>query len=92
MTIFGKSSDSSKWTSKGSSDTSTDLTLGGEHNPRTDALVSDDDLLWLFFDGQDGGDTEVDKPGGNAAQSGAASLGVSRTYCVGARRCVAEGR
>ena len=90
MTIFGKSS---KWTSKGSSDSSTDLTLGGEHNPRTrHALVSDDDLLWLFFDGQDGGDTEVDNPGGNVARSGAASLGVSRTYCVGAQRCAAEGR
>jgi hypothetical protein len=50
MTIFGKSS---KWTSKGSSDTSTDLTLGAENNPRTQhALSSDNDLLRLFFDRQ----------------------------------------
>ena len=50
MTIFGKSS---KWTSRGSGDTSTDLTLGVGHNPPTQhALSSDDDLLRLFFDRQ----------------------------------------
>ena len=50
MTIFGKSS---KWTSKGSGDTSADLTLGVKHNPPTQhALSSDNDLLRLFFDRQ----------------------------------------
>ena len=48
MTIFGKSS---KWTSKGSDDTSINLTSGVEHDLLTQhALSGDDDLLWLFFD------------------------------------------
>ena len=48
--MFGKSS---KWTSRGSVDTSADLTLGVEHNPPTQhALSSDDDLLRLLFNRQ----------------------------------------